>query len=300
MTNITLYTGKGGVGKTTVSASRALQLANDGKRVLIMSTDQAHSLGDSLSTKLSNEPTRVAGSLYALEIDTILETQKAWGKIKNYVLLLLSTQEGQTIETEELLAFPGFDELFALLRIRDFYESGEYDEIIVDCAPTGETLSLLKFPDMLGKLITSFLPTEQKIVKVAGPAIEKMTKIPMPQSDVFDEILDLNSKLEKLRDILHMDNTNIRIVTTPERVVILEAKKNFDYLRESGFNVDEIIVNRIYPQSAMEGYFAKWINLQTAALEDIDNYFGKGGDVKITHKFLQSKEIYGIEALLNF
>lgn len=298
--NITLYTGKGGVGKTTVAAARALQLAEQGKRVIIMSTDQAHSLGDSLCTKLSNEPTRVAGSLYALEIDTIIETEKAWGKIKNYLLLLLSANGGQTIETEELLAFPGFDELFALLRIRDFADSGEYDEIIVDCAPTGETLSLLKFPDMLGNIITSVLPMKRNLVNVVGPTVEKVTKIPMPKNDVFDEMLDINEKLEGLSEILHQDTTHIRIVTTPERVVTLEAKKNFGYLRENGFNTDEVIVNRIYPEGAMEGYFSKWITMQEKSLEDIDDFFGKAGNCTITHKFLQPHEVYGIDALLKF
>lgn len=187
-----------------------------------------------------------------------------------------------------------------MLRIRDFYESGEYDEIIIDCAPTGETLSLLKFPDMLGKLITGFIPTERKIVNKVGPAVEKMTKIPMPKSDVFDEILDLNGKLERLRNILHSPDTNIRIVTTPERVVLLEAKKNFRYLKENGFNVDEIIVNRIYPDAAMAGYFSKWLDMQKKALDDIDEYFRVTGGVNISHKYLCTKEIYGVEALLAF
>lgn len=224
---IILYTGKGGVGKTTVAASAACWRAKEGKHVLIMSTDQAHSLGDSLEVKLGNEPTYVMDGLDALEIDTVNETEKAWGKLRSYLMLLMTSREGESLETEELLAFPGFDELFSLLKIRDIYEADGYDVLIVDCAPTGETLSLLKFPEMLGDLIDKALPVKRKAIKVVGPAVEKMTKIPMPKDDVFDEVVWLTEKLEKLKDLMMNPKVvSIRIVTTPERVVILEAAEN--------------------------------------------------------------------------
>ena len=155
---IILYTGKGGVGKTSMAAATACKLAQEGKRVLIMSTDQAHSLGDSMDCKLSKEVQEVAENLYALEVDTIYEGEKSWGNMKGYFKELLSIQGGSGIETEELLVFPGLEELFAMFKILDIYEEKKYDVLIVDCAPTGETLSLLKYPEKLSNFMQKVLP----------------------------------------------------------------------------------------------------------------------------------------------
>ncbi|MDD3339646.1 MAG: ArsA family ATPase [Lachnospiraceae bacterium] len=296
---IILYTGKGGVGKTTVAASAACRLAKEGKRVLIMSTDQAHSLGDSLEVKLGNEPTYVMDGLDALEIDTVKETEKAWGKLRSYLMLLMTSREGESLETEELLAFPGFDELFSLLKIRDIYEADGYDVLIVDCAPTGETLSLLKFPEMLGDLINKALPVKRKAIKVVGPAVEKMTKIPMPKDDVFDEVVWLTEKLEKLKDLMTNPKVvSIRIVTTPERVVILEAKRNYEYLKRYHYQVDAVVVNKIYPVQAMEGYFGKWMQMQEAALTDLNGTFQEQEKIPILTLELQPQELCGKQLLL--
>lgn len=273
---IVLYTGKGGVGKTSVAAATAVKVAGEGKKVLIISTDQAHSLGDSFGIPLTNEPMEVAKNLWALEIDSIVEGERAWGNMKEYMKQFLTAKAEGGIETEELLVFPGLEELFSLFRITEIYEQNQYDLLIVDCAPTGETLSLLKFPEVFGNFIRNALPMKKKANKIAGPMVEKMIKIPMPKESVFDDVEALDNKLEKLQTIM-MDKsiTSIRIVTTPERIVIKEAKRNFTCLHLFNYNVDAIIVNKVYPRKALDGYFSKWISLQEEGLKDIKESFGQ-------------------------
>lgn len=273
---IILYTGKGGVGKSSLATVSAVNIAKSGKKVLVMSTDQAHSLGDSFDTKLGNEPKKLAHNLYAMEIDTVDESEKSWGNLKNYFKELLTVQGSGGIEVEELLVFPGLEELFSMFKILDIYEQGEYDVLIVDCAPTGETLSLLKYPEKLSGLIEKTLPIKRKGVKVAGPMVEKVMKIPMPEDNVFDDIEHVMEKMERLQNLmLNKDIVSLRIVTTPEQIVIREAKRNFTCLHLYNYNVDAIIVNRIYPDKAMEGYFNKWIIMQQEGLREIEESFSE-------------------------
>lgn len=273
---VILYTGKGGVGKTSVAAASACQIAERGKRVLIMSTDHAHSLGDSFGVKLSNEPLSVAENLDAMEIDTIREGERHWDSIKGYFRELLTFQGGGGIEVEELLVFPGLEELFFMFRILDAYEQGQYDVLIVDCAPTGETLSLLKYPEKMSSFMEKVLPFKRKSLKVAGPAVEKWMKIPMPEDSLFDDVEYLMGKLKRLQQLLlNQAAVSLRIVTTPEKIVIREAKRNFTCLHLFNYNVDAVIVNRIYPDQAMEGYFSKWIQMQREGLKEIEESFSE-------------------------
>lgn len=273
---ILLYTGKGGVGKTSIAAATACKIAETGKRVLIMSTDQAHSLGDSFDRKLGNEPLEITEHLYAMEIDAVAESEHAWGNIKDYLKKLLTSRSGESIEAEELLVFPGFEELFSLFKILDIYKGGNYDVLIVDCAPTGETISLLKFPEMFGDLLGKIMPIKRKAIKVAGPLVEKTTKIPMPKETLFDEAEVLCSKIEQLQDLMSdKEIVSLRIVTTPEKIVVKEAKRNFAYLHMYDYNVDAIIVNKVYPKSSLTGYFNQWIENQQKSLVDIrQSFFG--------------------------
>jgi arsenite-transporting ATPase len=292
---IILYTGKGGVGKTSVAAATAVKLAKDGKKVLIMSTDQAHSLSDSFGVKLKNTPVKISDKLWGLEIDAILEGERAWGNMKNYMKELLTARAEGGIEAEELLVFPGLEELFSLFKITDIYEENRYDVLIVDCAPTGETLSLLKFPEMFGNMIKTVLPMKKKAVKVAGPMMEKVMKIPMPEDNVFDDVEQLNEKLYQLQAIMtNKEILSIRIVTTPERIVIKEAKRNFTYLHLYNYNIDAIIVNKVYPPKALDGYFSKWINLQEEGLKEIRESFS---EVPVFTLMLLNKEL-ATEAIL--
>lgn len=271
---VILYTGKGGVGKTSIAAITACKLASEGKSVIILSTDQAHSLGDSFDVKLGNEPVTISNDLDALEVDVVKESEDAWGNMKDYLKQMLLSKSNCEIETEELLVFPGLEELFSLFKILDIYETGKYDVLIVDCAPTGETLSLLKYPEMFGSLVAKVLPMERKMAKIAGPLLEKITKIPMPADEVFSDVERLLDKLGRLQELmLDKDIVSIRIVTTTEKIVIKEAKRNFTCMHLYDYNVDAIIVNKVYPKAALAGYFNQWVELQELGLQELKQAF---------------------------
>lgn len=292
---IIIYTGKGGVGKTSMAAATACRIASGGKKVLIMSTDQAHSLGDSFDMELTKEPIQITDNLYGLEIDTVYESEKSWGNMKDYFKKLLTMQSEGGIEVEELLVFPGLEELFSMFKILEIYEEGEYDTLIVDCAPTGETLSLLKYPEKLSGFIQRVLPIKKKGVKTVGPIVEKTMKIPMPGEEVFDDFEYLMERMEKLqRLMLDKDIVSLRVVTTPEQIVLSEAKRNFTCLYLYNYNVDAVLVNRIYPKEAMEGYFSKWIEMQEKSLNEIKESFS---EVPCFYVELQDKELRTIPIL---
>jgi len=292
---IILYTGKGGVGKTSIAAATAIKLANEGKKVIIMSTDQAHSLSDSLDVKLSYEPIPVIKNLDAMEIDVVKESEKAWGEMQNYIRQLITSRAEDGIEVDELLVFPGLEELFSLFKILDIYEKNAYDVMIVDCAPTGETLSLLKFPEMFGHMIETVLPMKRKAIKVAGPAIQTITKVPMPKTSVFDEFEKLFVRLEQLQELmLNKEVVSLRIVTTPEKIVIKETKRNFTWLHLYDYNVDAVIVNKVYPRQALEGYFNRWVELQEEGLNEIQESFR---DIPVFNLMLQKYELKTVEVL---
>lgn len=273
---VIIYTGKGGVGKTSMAAATACRIARDGKKVMVMSTDQAHSLGDAFDIKIGNEPMYVTDNLYALEIDTVAESEKSWGNLKDYFKRLITAKGEGGIEAEELLVFPGLEELFSMFKILEMYESGRYDTIIVDCAPTGETLALLKYPERFSALIEKVLPMKKAGVKAVGPAVEKLTSIPMPGEGVFDDVEYLMDKMLRLQNLLlDRDIVSLRIVTTPEKIVINEAKRNFTCLYLYRYNVDAVIVNHVYPERAMEGYFGKWMKLQEEGLNEIRESFSE-------------------------
>lgn len=292
---VIIYTGKGGVGKTSMAAATACKIAKNGKKVLVMSTDQAHSLGDAFDMKMDKEPIKIAENLYAMEIDTVYESEKSWGNLKDYFKQLLTMKGGSGIEVEELLVFPGLEELFSMFKILEVYESGKYDTIIVDCAPTGETLALLKYPERLSGMINKVLPIKRAGVKTVGPAVERVMKIPMPKDNVFDDIEYLMDKMQRLQNLLlNKEVVSLRVVTTPEKIVINEAKRNFTCLYLYHYNVDAIIVNHIYPAKAMEGYFNKWIKLQEEALQDIKESFS---EVPRFYVELQQQELRTLDVL---
>lgn len=292
---VIIYTGKGGVGKTSMAAATACKIAKNGKKVLVMSTDQAHSLGDAFDMKIDKEPIKIAKNLYAMEIDTVYESEKSWGNLKDYFKQLLTMKGGSGIEVEELLVFPGLEELFSMFKILEVYESGKYDTIIVDCAPTGETLALLKYPERLSGMINKVLPIKRAGVKTVGPAVEKVMKIPMPKDNVFDDIEYLMDKMQRLQNLLlNKEVVSLRVVTTPEKIVINEAKQNFTCLYLYHYNVDAIIVNHIYPAKAMEGYFNKWIKLQEEAIQDIKESFS---EVPRFYVELQQQELRTLDVL---
>lgn len=292
---VIIYTGKGGVGKTSMAAATACKIAQDGKKVLVMSTDPAHSLADSFDCIIDKEPVRLADNLYAMEVDAVYESEKSWGNLKDYFKQLLTLKSGNGIEAEELLVFPGLEELFSMFKILEVYESGKYDTIIVDCAPTGETLALLKYPERLSGMIKKVLPVKRAAVKSVGTVVENVMKIPMPADSVFDDIEYLMDKMQRLQDLmLNKDVVSLRVVTTPEKIVISESKRNFTCLYLYHYNVDAIIVNHIYPKKAMEGYFNKWIKLQEEAMQEIKESFS---EVPRFYIELQQQELRTLDVL---
>lgn len=292
---VIIYTGKGGVGKTSMAAATACKVAADGKRVLVMSTDQAHSLGDSFDRQIGREATKITENLYAMEIDTVYESEKSWGNLKEYFKQLLTMKGGSGIEVEELLVFPGLEELFSMFKILEVCESGEFDTLIVDCAPTGETLSLLKYPERLSAMMKKVLPVKRAGVKTVGPVVEKVMNVPMPKDSVFEDIEYLMDKMQRLQALLSdKEVVSLRVVTTPEKIVISEAKRNFTCLYLYHYNVDAVIVNHIYPDRAMEGYFSKWIKLQEEGLNEIRESFGV---VPCFYVELQTRELRELETL---
>ncbi len=294
---IILYTGKGGVGKTSVAAATACKIAGGGKKVLVVSTDMAHSLSDSFDIRLSNEPTEISANLYGMEIDSVLENEKSWGNIKGYIEKLMVLKSEKTIESEELLVFPGFDELMSLLRIKDIYDEGLYDVLIVDCAPTGETMSLLKFPDLFKWWMEKLFPIKRKGARIVRPIVQATVKIPVPSDETFDDIERLYAKIDQLHQLMqNKDAVSIRIVTTPEKIVIKEAKRSFSYLHLFDYNVDAVIVNRIFSKASLDGYFEKWANVQKESLKDIAESF-KG--IPVFKLELLSHELRKYETLRN-
>lgn len=292
---IILYTGKGGVGKTSIAAATACKIAGEGKKVLIMSTDQAHSLSDSFDIKLSNEPVKIADNLYGMEIDTVIENEKTWGSLKGYIEKLMFLKSKETIESEELLVFPGFEELLSLIKIKEIYDENKYDVLIVDCAPTGETMSLLKFPDLFKWWMEKIFPIKRKGAKLAKPIVEATMKIPLPTDDAFNDIENLYSKLNELHALmLNKDIVSIRIVTTPEKIVVKEAKRSFSYLHLFDYNVDGIIINKIFPEESLSGYFKAWEKIQGESIEDINSSFK---DLPVFKMMLMDDELRRYEML---
>ena len=292
---ILFYTGKGGVGKTSIAAVTALFLANLGQKVILMSTDQAHSLGDVLDRKLNGEISQIFKNLDVVEIDTIEESKRVWKNLQDYLKQIISEKSNNGIEIEEALLFPGLEEVFSLLKILDIYEDNKYDVMIVDCAPTGQSLSMLTYSEKLNMLADTILPMVQSINSIFGSAISKKTSVPKPRDVVFEEFKNLAKRLSFLYDIFHnKDSTSIRIVTTSERIVLEEARRNYTWLQLYDFNVDAVYMNRLYPKEVMEGYFEGWENIQNDNIRLAKESFSLQKLFKLE---LQSEEIHGIDAL---
>lgn len=271
---IILYTGKGGVGKTSIAAATAARSAERGKKTLVVSTDPAHSLGDSLDMKLSNEVAEIGKNLWAQEIDSIHEVEEGWGKIQKYLTDLFTAKAVKDITTQELTVFPGMEDLLSLLRILKYYKEGSFEVIIIDCAPTGETLALLSFPEILRWWMEKLFPIKKKAIKIAGPVAESILKIPMPSGQVLDEIDNMYYQLNEMKKVFSdRETTSIRIVVNPEKMVIKEAQRSFTYLNIYDFNVDAIVVNRVIPENVTDNYFKVWKDIQRKYKEDIIESF---------------------------
>lgn len=269
-----LYTGKGGVGKTSVATATALACAQKGLRTIVMSTDPAHSLSDSLDVELGAKPREVVPNLFAQEVQANEEMERHWSSVQSWLTELLSDKGLERINAEELTVPPGFDEVFALLQIKEHHDSGEYDVVIVDCAPTGETLRLLSFPDVAKWWIEKVFPWERRLMAAARPVAKAFLDIPLPDKAVYDEIEKLVGNLVAMNEILRdHEQTTIRLVMNPDRMVINEAMRTFTYLNLYGYLTDAVVVNRLFPAELDGGYFDGWRATQLKNLQLVHEAF---------------------------
>ena len=269
---IIIFTGKGGVGKSSVAAAHALKSASQGKNTLLVSTDMAHNLGDIFEVKLGRDIKNVHENLDLYEIDPQYVMENDFTDIMRYLGRLLS--EKDIIGLEDVGMLPGMEELFSLLRIAQLYKSDTYDRIIVDCAPTGETLSLLKFPELLSWYMEKLFPIGKVGVRVLSPVSKQLFKIEMPNKQAMNDIEKMFVKLMELEELLkNREITSIRIVTTPEKMVVEETKRNYMYMNLYDFNVDGLYINRILPQDIGNDFFDEWLNIQKKYIAEIEQTF---------------------------
>ncbi len=269
-----LYTGKGGVGKTSVAAATALQIARSGLRTVVLSTDPAHSLSDSLEAELGALPTPVADNLWGQEVQAEAELERHWTAVQRWLGGVLSDRGVDRILAEELTVPPGMDEIFSLLQLKRHHGSGEFDVIVVDCAPTGETLRLLSFPEVAKWWLEKVFPWEKRLMTAARPIARTMLDMPLPGKDVFSEVQDLVGNLIDMSGILRdRSRSSIRLVMNPDRMVIKEAQRTFTYLNLYGYLTDAVVVNRVFPEDVEGGYFAAWREHQQEQMEFVEQAF---------------------------
>ncbi|AJD30971.1 MULTISPECIES: ArsA family ATPase [Clostridium] len=296
MGRIIIFTGKGGVGKTSTAAAHGVKAAQTGLKTLIVSTDMAHNLSDIFMTKIKEETVKVMDNLYALEIDPNYEMDKYYNSISTaFKNMLPNIQEEDNESLEDMVVFPGIEELFSLIRIKELYEKNIYDLIIVDCAPTGETLSLLKFPELLSWYMEKFFPIGKVALKVLRPISKAVFKIDMPDKKAMNDIEKLYINLIRLQELLKdREICSIRLVTIPEKMVVEETKRNYMYLNLYNFNVDGLYINRIIPEEVDNSFFTEWKSVQKLHLEELKSVFIDIPNFQI--KWYES-DINGLEGL---
>lgn len=269
MTRIVIFTGKGGVGKTTVAAAHAWQSAQMGSRTLLVSTDMAHNLGDLFERRIGREETEIIPGLSALELDPEYIMQQEFGDLLQALGRMLGASEASEIR------LPGMENLFALLKLLTLYESGCYEHIIVDCAPTGETLALLKLPELLSWYMERFFPLGKLAVRVLSPLSKKVFQMELPDANAMNDIERLYSRLLALQNVLKdAQVTSVRLVTLAEKMVVEETKRSYMYLNLYGYQVDGLYINRVLPQAMAEPFFDQWRCIQETYMTELDAVFG--------------------------
>jgi arsenite/tail-anchored protein-transporting ATPase len=269
-----LYTGKGGVGKTSVAAATARAIAAGGLRTVVLSTDPAHSLSDSLQTEIGADPTPLAANLWGQEVQAEREMERNWQAVQDWLGSLLAERGIDQIVAEEMTVPPGLDELFSLLQIKRHHDSAAFDVVVVDCAPTGETLRLLSFPDVARWWLEKVFPWERRLVAAARPLAKTFLDLKLPGNDVYADVQRLVLNLIAMNEILRdRESASIRLVMNPEKMVVKEAQRTFTYLNLYGYLTDAVVVNRVFPSDLDEGYFAAWRSVQQGQIQLIDEAF---------------------------
>jgi arsenite-transporting ATPase len=295
---IILYSGKGGVGKTSLSAATAVRSAALGRRTLVVSTDAAHSLADALGVKVSNVPTRIAPKLDALEIDVNHELATHWGVIQDFLTKFMTFQGVGEAVAEEMAILPGMEELFSLLKVKGHADSGKYDVIVIDTAPTGETIRMLGVPEILNFYFKRIFPIHRTVLKSVRPVAKRMTDMPLPSDDVMKAVKQIYEELEGMGPMLQdPKQSSIRIVLNPERMVINESQRLYTYLGLFGFPVDAVVANRVLPPEARSPYFDKWFGIQAGHLAEARKNFDP---LPFFEARLFDREMVGLPLLAEF
>jgi arsenite-transporting ATPase len=292
---VLLFTGKGGVGKTTSAAATALHLAGAGHRVVVTSADAAHSLADSFGVELGPEPREVAPGCHAQQIDARERLEESWGELRAWLLEVLDWAGVRAIEAEELSVLPGLDELFALTEIESLCASGRWDVVLVDCAPTAETIRLLSLPDVLGWYMERLFPVSRRVNRLVRPVLSRVTDLPVADDEVFRAGAQLYERLDAVHRILADPSlTSVRLVVNPERMVVAEARRTYTYLSLFGYQVDAVIVNRLLPGAVADPWFDRWRATQTTHLATIEDDFAP---LPVLRAQLAGGEVVGVDAL---
>src|SRR5918912_891114 len=290
-----LYTGKGGVGKTSVAAATARRCAAAGLRTVVLSTDPAHSLSDSLEVELGSSPVACGENLWGQEVQAQEEMERNWEAVQDWMGEMLAERGIDRIAADELTVPPGVDELFSLLQIKRHHEADEFDAIVVDCAPTGETLRLLSFPDVASWWLEKVFPIERRLMAAARPFARTILDVSLPTERVFDDVERLVVNLVAMNTILRdRATTSIRLVMNPDRMVIREAMRTYTYLNLYGYLTDAVVVNRVFPAEVEGGYFGAWRERQQEQMELVRSAFAP---VPILTAPFFDHEVAGAEAL---
>jgi arsenite-transporting ATPase len=290
-----VFTGKGGVGKTSVAAATALGVSKAGARTLVMSTDPAHSLADAFECEIGSELTEIAPNLFGQQIDAQERLEKEWREIQEVTTEFLSWAGADPVAAEEIMALPGIEEVFSLIDLRRHADEEKFDCIVVDCAPTAETLRLLSLPEIARWYIERIFPIQRRVVRVVRPVLERVTSMPIPQDRFYTAIERLYENLDQVGKILtDGERSSIRIVVNPEKMVIAEARRLFTYLALFGYRVDAVVANRLLPDVISDPYFAKWKKIQATHLDTIRESFAP---VPVLTSRLYDEELVGPELL---
>lgn len=301
-TRILLFTGKGGVGKTTTAAATALHLARMGRTVVVTSADPAHSLGDSLGVELGSEPTMVAEGCWAQQLDGRERLEENWAEIRDWLVELFDWAGVDEVAAEELAVLPGLDEMFALTEIDTLARTGEYDVIVVDCAPTAETIRLLSLPEVLGWYMDKFFPTSRRINRMVAPVLSRFSSIPVADDTVLMAGKRFYDRIDTVRELLCDPNrTSVRMVLNPESMVLAEARRTHTYLSMFGYQVDAVVVNRVVPDLPGDGEGAQWLDRwragQSRGLAEVEESFADLARFRAVHS---GAEVIGVDSLERF
>jgi len=294
---VLLFTGKGGVGKTTAAAGTATLAAARGRKTLVLSTDAAHSLADAFNRPAGGEPTEVGPNLFVQQVDPQRTFERTWVEIRSYLLSVLDSAGVDPIEAEELTVLPGAEEVLALLEVRDQVRSGRWDVVIVDCAPTAETLRLLALPEALNWYMDRVFPVERRVVRALRPVLTKVAGVPMPRDRVFDAVERLHAELAAVRTVLTDAGTSVRLVLTPEALVVAEARRTLTSLALYGYRTDAVIANRIFPEDGADEWRRGWVGAQNRLLGEIEASFAP---LPVLRSAYRAREPVGIEELTGF